>query len=1129
MCGIVGYLGKREAGPVLLEGLKRLEYRGYDSAGICILSPNGKLNVVRVMGKLKGLEKRLRSKSIPGNVALGHCLSGETLIQLANGRAARIDSLEGEITVLALDPGTLKIVPRKAKIWSHPAPKELFEVRIPFGKIVCTPQHRLFVADTQGKLAFKQAGEIRAGDTLIHAQLWDWKGAPMKFRPVPIFRYYRLGPRSRQIVADVLSHIGTTKTAQLTGVSVADLGHLRDDSRNVAEAVVRQLGGPLGLELPDIEPVNSRHGSFVRLPESSSSRIMQFIGYLLGDGHVGRRGLRFKDPDQDTLKTYRDLAQSEFNIHGRIVPIPGVRAHLLEINSLGLADWMRANVVERKAQLMEQIGALPKDQLAALLRGLFDAEGFVARQATQVGLTMTNLELVRCAQHWLLRYGIISSLRQSEPNLCQRRPNSSMSLLISRRDSLEGFRKMIGFSSRRKSNMLDLILGAKRDGFYLSSRAVPLKKSVILAKLVSAGVRKSALKNFECGDRFTDGQAGKLIDVLQGTPKTSEIVGYIKNCLGADIRFQDVLSARSVPSPEELVYDLEVEQFENFFANGILSHNSRWATHGRPSEENAHPHADCSGNTVLVHNGIIENYLELKEELLRKGHRFRSETDTEVLAHLFEEEIRKTQNSKFKIQNADKIILSVVGKVLKNLRGAYAIVAMSKHWGNKIVGIRKDCPLVVGVGSNESFLASDVPAILPFTKKVMFVEDGEIVLLNENEKPRIYDLSGKSVRRSVETVPWDSTMAEKGGYKHFMLKEIHEGPRSFEDTLRARAYDENLPALLREIGLTAQAVKKIKRVQFVACGTAYHACLVGEYLFENWLGLPSRAEIASEFRYAARQIEPGTLFIAISQSGETADTIAALRLAKSKKDVWTLGIVNQMGSTLTREVKGTLYTRCGPEIGVASTKAFMAQLAALYLLALGLGRTRGKLSGQEFRELTHELLELPQKIRMILHKMDESTLGLAREFKNAKGFLYLGRHVLYPIALEGALKLKEISYIHAEGYAAGEMKHGPIALIDKDMPVFAFAAGSQKVFEKTRTNLEEAAARSAKIIAVVTEGDKRLARVAHKTLETPALKHEFFEPVLAVVAAQLFAYHMANLKNLDVDQPRNLAKSVTVE
>ncbi|MBI4369000.1 MAG: glutamine--fructose-6-phosphate transaminase (isomerizing) [Elusimicrobia bacterium] len=551
--------------------------------------------------------------------------------------------------------------------------------------------------------------------------------------------------------------------------------------------------------------------------------------------------------------------------------------------------------------------------------------------------------------------------------------------------------------------------------------------------------------------------------------------------------------------------------------------HSRWATHGRPSEENAHPHTDCKGGVVLVHNGIIENYQELKEGLLKRKHKFRSETDTEVLAHLFEEEISRGNGA------SETAVVSSVRRVLKQLRGAYSLVVMSKKWGRQIIGIRKDCPLVVGLGAGESLLASDIPALLPFTKNVVFIEDNEIVLLREGRRPVIFNGSGKAVNRPSQEVPWDPLMAEKGGYKHFMHKEIFEGPRSFEDTLRARSYEENLEALLAEAAIRRQEIMRLRRVTILACGTAYHAGMIGEYLFEQWAKLPARAEIASEFRYASRSIEPGTLTVAISQSGETADTIAAMKLCRKTSASVTMGIVNQIGSTLTRQTRGTLYTRCGPEIGVASTKAFVAQLAALYLLVLGIARVRGAIAPVQFKEITRELCEIPNKLRWVLQETEPRVMALAQEFQQAKGFLYLGRHLLYPVALEGALKLKEISYIHAEGYAAGEMKHGPIALIDSEMPVFCLAPRSSLIYEKMRSNMEEARARGARIIAVVTKGDRSLDKIAHQTIVTPVLKHEEFEPVLAAAVTQLFAYHVARLKGLDVDQPRNLAKSVTVE
>ncbi|MFC1521257.1 glutamine--fructose-6-phosphate transaminase (isomerizing) [Elusimicrobiota bacterium] len=552
--------------------------------------------------------------------------------------------------------------------------------------------------------------------------------------------------------------------------------------------------------------------------------------------------------------------------------------------------------------------------------------------------------------------------------------------------------------------------------------------------------------------------------------------------------------------------------------------HSRWATHGHPSSENAHPHLDCKGGVVLVHNGIIENYLELKSRLIDKGHCFTSETDTEVLPHLFEEELSRCKGSVL----SDAAILAVVRKVTKKLHGAYAFVVMSKRWGNKIVGVRKECPLIFGEGEGEHFLASDIPALLAYTKKVMYLRDGEMMILS-NKKCLLYNGKGKSIKHRMQEVPWDPLMAEKGGFKHFMHKEIHEGPRSFEDTLRGRVHSHDIDSLLEEAGLTRSSVKDIKRVQLLACGTASYAALVGEYLFENIAGVSSRACFGSEYRYSGSVLEPGTLAVAVSQSGETADTLAAMKILRSGKGVSSVGIVNQIGSTLTRLTGGTLYTRCGPEIGVASTKAFVAQLACLYLLALAIGKLRKHISDKEFNRLTAQLLGVPHKLHSLIKKQENHIIELAREFQDSKGFMYLGRRLLYPIAMEGALKLKEISYIHAEGYAAGEIKHGPIALIDREMPVFAFMPKSSSLYAKMRSNLEEVYARGARTIAVVTEGDHSLRRIAHATIETPAFKDEWFEPVVAVACAQLFAYHVANSRGLDVDQPRNLAKSVTVE
>ncbi len=539
--------------------------------------------------------------------------------------------------------------------------------------------------------------------------------------------------------------------------------------------------------------------------------------------------------------------------------------------------------------------------------------------------------------------------------------------------------------------------------------------------------------------------------------------------------------------------------------------HTRWATHGRPSEQNAHPHR--SGSCVLVHNGIIENYLALKQQLQQAGYRFESETDTEVVAHLIAQHVKQ-----------GKQLTEAVRGAVGEIRGSYAIVVMCEGEPGTLVAARLNCPLVVGRTGQAAFVASDVMAMLAHTRDVTYLEEGDVAVLTATDL-RIVDASGQAVVRPPTRVTWDAEAAEKGGYAHFMLKEIHEQPQTILDTMRGRYTFEQGEADLPDIGLTAEQFAEVGRIWIVACGTSWHAGLVGKYLLEEMIRTPVQVDIASEFRYRDPLVRKEDLFITISQSGETADTLAAAREAKGK-GARVVSIVNVVGSTLARESDGVLYTHCGPEIGVASTKAFTAQLTALYLLALHLARVRGVLNANDGRAWLERVVALPSLVEQILKREDELA-AIAARYYTKQNFLYLGRGINYPIALEGALKLKEISYIHAEGYAAGEMKHGPIALIDEHMPVVVLAPRN-RLYEKTVSNLMEVKARHAPVIAFVSEGERDLGAIADAVFTIPDVP-ALLTPILYTVALQLLAYHVAVLKGTDVDQPRNLAKSVTVE
>ena len=546
--------------------------------------------------------------------------------------------------------------------------------------------------------------------------------------------------------------------------------------------------------------------------------------------------------------------------------------------------------------------------------------------------------------------------------------------------------------------------------------------------------------------------------------------------------------------------------------------HTRWATHGRPTEENAHPHRDCRGDVVVVHNGIIENYLILKRQLLEEGHRFRTETDTEVIAHLVE---------KFFTGNLEE----AVRKAALELKGIFAVAVVSQSDPRKIVVARMGPPVVIGLGGNEYFVASDVPAILSHTRDVFFLMDGDVAVVTD-EGVRLSDLEGRPVKRQVTHILWDPIMAEKGGYKHFMLKEIYEQPRAVRDTVVGRVELETGRVFLDEMDITPEEFREFRAVKIIACGTSWHAALLGEFMIEKLARLPVEVDYGSEFRYRDPILGPDVLTVVISQSGETADTLAAQREAKLKGSK-TLAICNVPGSMVTREAAGTIYTHAGPEIGVASTKAFTTQLSALFLLALHLGRVRQTLSEQNSRRLAQELMGIPAKLEAVISN-DAVYEEMARKFFRHSDFLFLGRGVHFPIALEGALKLKEVSYIHAEGYPAGEMKHGPIALIDEHMPVVVVASrdpslpDSHVLYEKTLSNIQEVKAREGQVIAIASQGDEEIRKLADHVIEIPPTD-ELLLPILEIVPLQLLAYHIAVRRGCDVDQPRNLAKSVTVE
>jgi len=571
---------------------------------------------------------------------------------------------------------------------------------------------------------------------------------------------------------------------------------------------------------------------------------------------------------------------------------------------------------------------------------------------------------------------------------------------------------------------------------------------------------------------------------------------------------------------EELLHD---HPLDGTFGIG----HTRWATHGRPTEENAHPHRDCTGRIVVVHNGIVENYIELKRELTALGHKFVTETDTEVIAHLIEQIQRQAKS-----EGRPILLEAALRQAVRRLTGAFALGVLSAAEPDKIVAARLGPPVIVGVGEGEYFVASDVPGILHHTRNIYFLADGDMAIITHNGV-ELTDFDGHPIERELTRIAWDPVQAEKGGYKHFMLKEIWEQPRAITDTTRGRVSLDSGNVFLGEMEISDDELARATSINIAACGTSWHAALTAKYMIERLARLPVDVDYASEYRYRDPIADPNALGLLITQSGETADTLAAQREMKALGSK-TVAICNVVGAMVAREAHGAIYTHAGPEIGVASTKAFTAQLTALFLLALKLGQLRGHLNKDQSIELISELSRIPGRIEEILRSRTAQCEALAKDFATSRDFLYLGRGIHFPIALEGALKLKEISYIHAEGYPAGEMKHGPNALIDETLPVVVIAtrdssdAASKLRYDKTLSNIQEVTARSGRVIAIATEGDASIGDLVEHVIHIPHAP-ELLSPLIEIVPLQLLAYYIAVRRGCDVDQPRNLAKSVTVE
>ena len=628
---------------------------------------------------------------------------------------------------------------------------------------------------------------------------------------------------------------------------------------------------------------------------------------------------------------------------------------------------------------------------------------------------------------------------------------------------------------------------------------------------------------FMCGIVGYVGPKEVIPVILEGLRRL-EYRGYDSAGIAVGRRGEDKLQIRRAPGK---LRNIEQVLRDNPLSGTYGIGHTRWATHGRPTEENAHPHRDCTGRIVVVHNGIVENYLELKRELTAQGHVFVTETDTEIIAHLIEQTQKEAERT-----GSPMALETAVRKAVRHLTGAFALGVLSSLEPDKIVAARSGPPVVIGIGEGEYFVASDVPGILHHTRDIAFLNDGEMAILTL-DGVKLTNFEGEPLPLKIQRITWDPIQAEKGGYKHFMLKEIWEQPRAIRDTTLGRISLDSGHVFLNEMGLSPEELAQATSINIAACGTSWHAATAGKYMIERLARIPVEVDYASEYRYRDPIADPNALGLLITQSGETADTLAAQRemIALGSK---TVAICNVVGAMITRDASGTIYTHAGPEIGVASTKAFTAQITALFLFALHLAQVRGTVTPAQSLDLVEELSKIPAKIEEMLKAVSAQCEKLAITFSTVRDFLYLGRGIHFPIALEGALKLKEISYIHAEGYPAGEMKHGPNALIDETLPVVVLAtqdptdSGSRLRYEKTLSNVQEVTARSGRVIAIAVEGQQDIAQLVEHVISIPKAP-ELLLPLLEIVPLQLLAYYIAVRRGCDVDQPRNLAKSVTVE
>lgn len=997
MCGIIGYIGNEKASKILLNGLKRLEYRGYDSCGIGVINKD-MLIIKKDVGKVDEVSKKEDFLSVEGNIGVGHCLHPDTYIILSDGRIKKISEIDDKDEVISINFEDLKLYNKKIKKFKHKSPKVLYKIKTPFSELITTGKHKLFVVEN-GRIVEKCVEDLN-GNELI--------------------------------------------------------------------GIVRKLNYNFNDDKVEFETIKNTNP--IKFPKTPTPELMQIIGYIIGNRCSSNRMLRLKDERKEILGYYNKLFKNVFNLEGNIKKDNGY--YILEINNKYLVDWFKENIPELfNKRTPEFVFRLNNDLVASYLRGIFDAEGYIG---------MTSECLIKEIQFLLLRFGILASYLKNV-----------YKLLISDKKSFELFKKYIGFNKMEKLNS---ILN-KMKGLNFKYISVPMTKKEIIEFV---GV---SLKTIKSEDNYcTDYTIEKIIKELNSRGLYDK-ANYLKKFLNGDVVWTK-FEIEKIESDVEYVYDLDVEDYHNFIGNLIINHNSRWATHGNVSKENAHPHTDCNDEIAVVHNGIISNYKELKEELIKKGHKFKSDTDTEVIPHLIEEELKK-----FEYINEENYI-KAVKNAIKKLKGTYALVIINKNFPNLLIGARNESPLILGVGNNSYYLGSDVTAFLDYTNKAIPLEDGDIVIIkkeNDNYKV-VIENDGKIVNRDIIEIDWDITSAEKMGYPHFMLKEIMEQPEVLK--ISAKISSEEIKKL-------AEWIKDYERVYFVAMGTSLHAAMVAEYLFSK-LGKVVIACDASEFLNKG-VVDEKTLVIGITQSGETYDTLKALRFAKKNK-AKTGVIVNVIGSSATREADITIMMGAGIEIAVCATKTYTSQLMIIYRLFI----EYGKLIGKDMSKYENEIEKIPDYVREVLNKKD-IIKNISHNLK-VNNYIFISKGINIVSALEGALKFKEITYLHAEGMSGGMLKHGTISLIDENMDTIAIVPPrSSSVYESLLSNIEEVLARGGKVVAITPiEIDNTYNILVPEVIEE-------ISPIVYAPAFQLLAYYKAVELGRDVDKPRGLAKSVTVE